>query len=177
MTPRLSLQASRVSADPLPHAALGLDAYVQVSSQTLCSSVQRPVRQYSARNLRVQVTSPIRRYSDLAVHYQIKAFLRGDTLPFPLLADGQSHILTFARDGGVLQRKLERSANEYWLREFLRRCAGQPIEAIVLGQLWTQGMYKLLLLPLGAVIDYKSNTHLTAGDRIEVIPNRNGDLT
>ncbi|KAI4340075.1 hypothetical protein MLD38_024947 [Melastoma candidum] len=30
----------------------------------------------------VQFTSPIRRYMDLLAHYQVKAFLRGETLPF-----------------------------------------------------------------------------------------------
>ena len=39
------------------HKGLGLDAYVQA-------------------------ISPVRRSCDLAVHYQLKAFLRGDSLPF-----------------------------------------------------------------------------------------------
>lgn len=34
---------------------------------------------------------------------------------------------------GVLQRDLERTTNQYWLKEFLRREVGTRLHAIVLG--------------------------------------------
>jgi hypothetical protein len=48
---------SSSSSTPVPHASLGLPAYVQF-------------------------TSPIRRYSDVIAHFQVKAWLRGADLPF-----------------------------------------------------------------------------------------------
>lgn len=54
-----------------PHGGLGLDNYVQA-------------------------TSPIQRYLDLAFHYQLKAHLRGEVLPF--LA------LDYAADADRMQR-------------------------------------------------------------------------
>jgi exoribonuclease-2 len=51
---RYTMRAANQGVTPRKHAGLGLDAYVQFSS-------------------------PIRRYTDLLAHYQVKAFLRGDT--------------------------------------------------------------------------------------------------
>ncbi|KAK9127088.1 hypothetical protein Syun_015885 [Stephania yunnanensis] len=43
----------------------------------------------------VQFTSPIRRYMDLLAHYQVKAFLRGDLLPFTAgQLEGMSSLIT-----------------------------------------------------------------------------------
>jgi hypothetical protein len=55
-----SQQPAFMDSAPRPHFSIGLDAYAQV-------------------------TSPIRRYPDLLAAYQIKASLRGDTLPFSSL--------------------------------------------------------------------------------------------
>lgn len=145
------MQSSRVSVDPRPHEGLGLDTYVQV-------------------------TSPIRRYPDLAVHYQIKAHLRGDPLPFPA-GDGQSQLVSFAREAGTLPRRLERSANAYWLREYLRRNAGRQFSAMVLGPAWEKGVFKLLLPELGALIDLRTSSKLTAGTLMELAPNKNGEFS
>ena len=110
------------------------------------------------------------------MHYQIKAALRGEPLPFPKRDGEQSLIVTMAREGGALQRKLERAANAYWLKEYLRRLAGEPLSAIVLGDARGQSMYKLLLTRLGAMIDYKSTEDLQTGSEIEVVPTKGGEV-
>ena len=72
-----------------------------------------------------QCTSPIRRYGDLAIHHQIKAAIR--EIP-PFLTASSSRL-----DAEAGARQLERAANARWLTEFLRRRAGQPLRAVVLG--------------------------------------------
>jgi exoribonuclease-2 len=54
---RRCMPKSEMSITPMRHAGLGLDTYTQA-------------------------TSPIRRYSDLLTHFQLKAHLRGEGLPF-----------------------------------------------------------------------------------------------
>ena len=57
MAMRSCMTSSTSGATPRPHSGLGLSAYVQF-------------------------TSPIRRYADVLAHHQIKAYLRGEPLPF-----------------------------------------------------------------------------------------------
>ena len=54
---RRCMPRSEMGTNPMRHASLGLDSYIQV-------------------------TSPIRRYTDLVAHFQLKAHLRGEPLPF-----------------------------------------------------------------------------------------------
>jgi len=160
----LSTTKTVVSGTAGPHEGLGLDAYVQA-------------------------TSPVRRYADLLVHYQVKAFLRGgrDNLPFSdgSVSDGEldngeskkEDIIRLAQEGGVVARQLERKANNYWLFEFLRRKAGEPIIVIVLGaDRRKTDMYKILLPELGAIIDHTSSRSLQIGSQIEMVPNQDGIL-
>ncbi|XP_057459032.1 ribonuclease II, chloroplastic/mitochondrial isoform X2 [Lotus japonicus] len=71
----------------------------------------------------VQFTSPIRRYLDLLAHYQVKAFLRGEPLPFsPGKLEG---IAAVVNDRFRTVRKLCNSSLRYWILEYLRR---QPKE-------------------------------------------------
>jgi exoribonuclease-2 len=154
---------SQISSTARPHGGLGLDCYVQS-------------------------TSPVRRYADLALHHQLKAHLRGDALPFPALdsadadADtesggGTSEILRFAQDGGKVAKLLERSANDYWLREFLRRRAGQPVSVLVLsGDRRRTDLYKLLLTELGGIISYTSSRPLGLGSQFELSPSPTGEF-
>lgn len=71
----------------------------------------------------VQFTSPIRRYMDLLAHYQVKAFLRGDSPPFSAgqLEQMASNVNMHAR----LANRLFSSGLRYWILEYLRR---QPKE-------------------------------------------------
>ena len=80
------------------------------------------------------------------------------------------------REGGGLQRRLERAANAYWLREYLRRAAGESLDAVVLGDARAQGTYKLLLLRLGALVEFKSSEELKAGTELQVTPTKFGDV-
>lgn len=145
-----STTKSQISPTPRPHAGLGLDVYVQA-------------------------TSPVRRYADLALHHQLKAHLRGDKLPFPDGIEGEdgvkraSAILRLAQDGGEVSRQLERPANDYWLREFLRRRGTSPTESLVLSSdRWKDDRFKLLLPELGAIVTYESNRPLAIGSQIDI---------
>ncbi|KAF8402926.1 hypothetical protein HHK36_011019 [Tetracentron sinense] len=71
----------------------------------------------------VQFTSPIRRYMDLLAHYQVKAFLRGESPPFSAgQLEGMASLINMhAR----VAKRLYSSSLRYWLLEFLRR---QPRE-------------------------------------------------
>ncbi|MBA0830359.1 hypothetical protein Goarm_014897, partial [Gossypium armourianum] len=71
----------------------------------------------------VQFTSPIRRYLDLLAHYQVKAFLRGESPPFSAgQLEGMASIVNMQVR---VVRKLSASSLRYWIIEFLRR---QPRE-------------------------------------------------
>jgi exoribonuclease-2 len=149
----------QISSTPRPHGGLGLDYYVQA-------------------------TSPVRRYGDLALHHQLKAHLRGDELPFPAPDEdaasggGTSDIVRLAQDGGKVSKSLERSANDYWLKEFLRRSAGQPVSVLVLsGDRRRTDLYKLLLLELGEIITYKSSRPLALGSQFELSPSPTGEFS
>ncbi|XP_068341305.1 ribonuclease II, chloroplastic/mitochondrial-like [Pyrus communis] len=71
----------------------------------------------------VQFTSPIRRYMDLLAHYQVKAFLAGESLPF---SAGQLEGMASIVNMNVrVARRLFSSSLRYWILEYLRR---QPKE-------------------------------------------------
>ncbi|KAI6698297.1 hypothetical protein NL676_018416 [Syzygium grande] len=71
----------------------------------------------------VQFTSPIRRYMDLLAHYQLKAFLRGESLPFS--AGQLEGIASSVNMNARLAKKICNTSLRYWILEFLRR---QPKE-------------------------------------------------
>ncbi|RDX99823.1 Ribonuclease II, chloroplastic/mitochondrial, partial [Mucuna pruriens] len=71
----------------------------------------------------VQFTSPIRRYLDLLAHYQVKAFLRGESPPFT--AGKLEGIAAAVNENVRTVRKLCGSSLRYWILEYLRR---QPKE-------------------------------------------------
>jgi len=138
----------------LMHEGLGLDAYVQA-------------------------TSPVRRFGDLAVHYQLKAFLRGDSLPFTGGGDDTSDddesnndkedIVRLSQQAGTISRQLERSAQDYWLKEYLQRQSGEPVSVFILGaDRRLRDTYKVLLPELGAIFDYKSSRPLEIGSQLEL---------
>jgi len=130
-----------ISAAPQPHEGLGIDTYVQM-------------------------TSPIRRFADLAVHYQLKAALRGEPLPYSGAREGE--LMRLAKEGSLLPKRLERRANEYWLCEFLRRQGASEVEGLVLGFGRGRHKYKVLLTELGALVDHKSVAPLKPGERLRL---------
>merc|ERR1712127_368722 len=154
-----STRGSQISVNPLPHDGLGLDVYVHA-------------------------TSPVRRYADLALHHQIKSHLRGDALPFPEdeSGDGGSgdtvhDVIRITQDATLLSRQLERPANDYWLREFLRRRGSRMTEAIVLtSDRWKDHMYKLFLPEFGAIFSYRSTTPLANGEQLDIQSSRLSEL-
>lgn len=88
-----------------PHASLGLDAYVQV-------------------------TSPLRRYQDLVLQRQLVAHLLGRPAPYDDEAMQRISATTEAAERQA--RRAEREADDYWMRVWLAEREGQTIGATVL---------------------------------------------
>jgi exoribonuclease II len=133
---------SEVGITPLRHASLGLDSYCQV-------------------------TSPIRRYADLLAHFQIKAHLRGDPLPFsdvellPLITS----VTTTSQEATLI----ERQTNRYWSLEYLRQHADHVWQAEVLRWLREHENLALVLLEeLGVELAVRLDFSVELGDRLEV---------
>ncbi|MDX2270533.1 MAG: ribonuclease R [Cyanobacteriota bacterium] len=91
-----------------PHAGLGLSAYSQV-------------------------TSPIRRYADLIAHFQIKAFLAGDPLPFS--AEQVQQLILALEPSSSEAVQVERKSKRYWSIEYFRQHPPHIWRALILGHL------------------------------------------
>jgi len=114
-----------------------------------------------------QVTSPIRRYTDLLAHFQIKAHLRGDPLPFTL-AKMQELLLGLGTVVGEAVQ-VERQTNRYWGLEYLRRQPGEVWNALVLRWLREHEKLALVLLEdLGLELPAKFGRTLQLGDRVNL---------
>ncbi|PZO42106.1 MAG: RNB domain-containing ribonuclease [Pseudanabaena frigida] len=124
------------------HAGLGLDAYAQV-------------------------TSPIRRYSDLLAHWQIKAFLRGESLPFT--AERLTEILQ-AIDPAIWDaNQVERQSVKYWSLEYLRRNKDVVWEALMLDWLRENEKLALVLIEdLGLKLPMRINRQIQVGDNLRI---------
>ncbi|NMF57903.1 ribonuclease catalytic domain-containing protein [Pseudanabaena yagii] len=124
------------------HAGLGLDAYAQV-------------------------TSPIRRYSDLLAHWQIKAFLRGEPLPFT--AEMLTAILQ-AIDPAIWDaNQVERQSVKYWSLEYLRRNKDVVWEALMLDWLRENEKLALVLIEdLGLKLPMRINRQIQVGDNLQI---------
>lgn len=85
---------SETKTEPMEHASLGLDSYVQV-------------------------TSPIRRSSDLVTHFQLKSHLRGDEGLFS--EDDVNREIARSADVARGLRAIENRSKKYWQYEYLRR--------------------------------------------------------
>jgi exoribonuclease II len=90
-----SARSSEVRSSPLEHASLAMDAYVQI-------------------------TSPIRRSVDLIGHYQLKAVLRGESLP--LDSEAMDREINKNLEICKTAKALENRTTKYWHLEYLRRC-------------------------------------------------------
>lgn len=124
------------------HAGLGLDAYAQV-------------------------TSPIRRYSDLLAHWQIKAFLREDPLPFT--AEMLTAILQ-AIDPAIWDaNQVEKQSVRYWSLEYLRRNKDVVWEALMLDWLRENEKLALVLIEdLGLKLPMRITRQIQVGDNLRI---------
>ncbi|MGC1245832.1 MAG: ribonuclease R family protein [Spirulinaceae cyanobacterium] len=139
---RRCMPRSETSTMPIRHAGLGLDTYTQA-------------------------TSPIRRYNDLLAHFQIKAHLRQEPLPFPTEALKELiYSVTSAAQEATL---VERQTNRYWGLEFLRRNSDQAWPALLLRWLREDDNLGLILLEdLGLELPHRFRRSIALGDRLEV---------
>jgi exoribonuclease-2 len=124
------------------HASLGLDNYIQV-------------------------TSPIRRYTDLLAHFQLKAHLRGEDLPFS--AEKLQEILYSVSSSAYEATLIERQTNRYWSLEYLRRNASCVWRVQVLRWLREEENLGLILLEdLGLELPHRFERSVALGDRLDV---------
>ncbi len=139
---RRCMPRSEMSVQPGRHTSLGLDGYVQV-------------------------TSPIRRYSDLLSHFQIKAHLQGENLPFSL---NEMQVLIQGLSTSVYEAVLvERQTNRYWSLEYLRRKSEQVWRVMLLRWLREHESLGLIMIEdLGLELPMRFNNPVDLGDRFEV---------
>ncbi len=139
---RRCMPRSEMGTNPVRHASLGLNSYIQV-------------------------TSPIRRYTDLLAHFQIKAHLKGKSLPFT--SEELQEILYSVVTSSQEAVHVERQTNRYWSLEYLRRNADQVWQGLVLRWLREDEKLGIILLEeLGLELPHRFERQVTLGDRLEV---------
>ncbi|RAL52359.1 hypothetical protein DM860_007216 [Cuscuta australis] len=126
---------------PIRHGALGIPGYVQF-------------------------TSPIRRYMDLLAHYQVKAFIRGESLPFSAgELEGMASMINMKTR---LVRRLCNSSLRYWVLEYLRRQSKDTrFRAVVLKFIKDRNA-SILLLEVGIQASVWVSIGKQIGDEVEV---------
>ncbi|MEY2985435.1 MAG: hypothetical protein RLZZ568_2052 [Cyanobacteriota bacterium] len=139
---RRCMPRSEVGITPSRHASLGLDVYSQA-------------------------TSPIRRYTDMLTHFQIKAYLRGDRLPFT--RDEMQQILFSVMPSSKEASLVERQTNRYWGLEFLRRNVDEVWQGLMLRWLREDdGLGLILLEELGLELPHRFDRPIAPGDRLSL---------
>ena len=139
---RSCMPRSEMSMSPIRHASLGLESYVQV-------------------------TSPIRRYTDLLAHFQIKAHLRGEELPFS--REELQEIVYSVSSSSYEATLVERQTNRYWGLEYLRRNAECVWDVLVLRWLREDENLGLILIEdLGMELPHRFDRPVTLGERMEM---------
>ncbi|NEO55278.1 MAG: VacB/RNase II family 3'-5' exoribonuclease [Okeania sp. SIO3B5] len=139
---RRCMPKSEMGIIPARHASLALETYVQV-------------------------TSPIRRYSDLLAHFQIKAHLRGEELPFT--RDQMQEIVMSLVPAVKEASSVERCTNRYWGLEYLRRNSDEVWQALIIRWLKEEINLGLVLLEeLGLELAMRFGRSVNVGDRLEV---------
>jgi len=139
---RRCMARSEMSITSARHAGLGLDTYSQA-------------------------TSPIRRYSDLLTHFQLKAHLRGEALPFSAeqLKEVMMSVTTAAQEVTLV----ERQTNRYWGLEYLRRHADQVWQALMLMWLREDSRLGLILIEdLGLQLPMPFKRDVVLGEQLNV---------
>jgi exoribonuclease II len=139
---RRCMPKSEMSITPLRHAGLGLDTYTQA-------------------------TSPIRRYSDLLTHFQIKAHLRGEVLPFS--AEQLKEVMMTVTSITQEVTMVERQTNRYYALEYLRRHPEETWDVTVLMWLREDSNLALILLEdLGLQLPMTFKRSVNLGEQILV---------
>lgn len=139
---RSCMPRSEMSMSPIRHASLGLDSYVQV-------------------------TSPIRRYTDLLSHFQIKAHLRGEELPFS--REDLQEIVYSVSSSSYEATLVERQTNRYWSVEYLRRNTECVWDVLVLRWLREDENLGLILIEdLGMELPHRFDRPVNLGERLEM---------
>lgn len=140
---RSCMPRSEMSMSPIRHASLGLDSYVQV-------------------------TSPIRRYTDLLSHFQIKAHLKGEELPFS--REELQEIVYSVSSSSYEATLVERQTNRYWGLEYLRRNSKCVWDVLVLRWLREDEDLGLILIEdLGMELPHRFDRPVTLGERLEML--------
>ncbi|GER54374.1 ribonuclease II/R family protein [Striga asiatica] len=106
----------------------------------------------------VQFTSPIRRYLDLLAHYQVKAFLRGDSLPFS--AGRLEGIASLVNVNTRVIKRLSSTSLRYWIIEYLRQQPKHKTFSALVLRFIKDRVAAILLME---VITYKSGYKLLCG--------------
>jgi exoribonuclease II len=139
---RRCMPRSEISTTPFRHASLGLDSYTQV-------------------------TSPIRRYTDLLAHFQIKAHLRGEPLPFS--ASTTQELIQSVSSIAYEAILVERQTNRYWGLEYLRRHADMVWPSLMLRWLRDYENLGLVLIEdLGLEMAMRFARPIEVGDRLHI---------
>ena len=139
---RRCMPKSEMSINPLRHAGLGLETYTQA-------------------------TSPIRRYSDLLTHFQIKAHLRGEALPFR--AEDLKEVMMTVTSITQEVVMVERQTNRYWALEYLGRHLDKAWDTTVLMWLREDSNLALILLEdLGLQLPMSFKRAVNLGEEILV---------
>ena len=139
---RRCMPRSEMATTPSRHASLGLNTYSQV-------------------------TSPIRRYTDLLAHYQIKAHLRGDELPFT--TERLQEIMLGLGTNIYEAIMVERQTNRYWTLEYLNRSGDREWDALFLRWLREDESLALISIEeLGIELAMKFTRWVTPGEQIQV---------
>lgn len=139
---RRCMTRSEVGITPSRHATLGLDSYSQV-------------------------TSPIRRYLDLVTHFQLKAHLRGEPLPFS--STEVTELAIGASSAAYEATLVERQTKRYWALEYLRRHQDQPWDVMLLRWLREdEGLGLIMVEDLGLELAMRFNRAVALGEQFQV---------
>lgn len=140
---RRCMPRSEMGITPARHATLGLERYSQV-------------------------TSPIRRYTDLLAHFQIKAHLRGDPLPFS--STEMTELTQGASTAAYEAVLVERQTKRYWALEYLRRQGSEQIWPVILLRWLREGERLGLVLfeDLGLELAMRFERDVELGERLSV---------
>lgn len=138
---RKAIRRGEISTHPSPHFGLGLKVYSQMSS-------------------------PIRRYSDLVVHRQLKAFLRGDPLPYQ--TEDLEMIRAYSERWIEISDLVERESKRYWLLNYLERKIREKFQGFILD---VHPSEYLVLIPDLALEIYcaKGIKEQKVGDEVEAV--------